>query len=319
VVPDKKFIMRMGASAALTGLYIKKANKEKNRAEAVQNVIKALETAGSQCNPWTKTSCFCSEKTSKDYYPDHYQEICVLNKGNFETPKIAMGCISTQDNKNQFDKECKCKATGTCLKSPLSSLSTSFNTPNSMMAISNQKFDLLSRGEFDQAQLDKASLGLAQMSSRMKLPDGPELKSVSIPQGELLGAYNELKNYMPPQLAAYTAGLTPTFKNGNTPDNSRALMGKISPDLKQKVEDAIAVEYKSGPGKVNSNSSPEFTLPSLELSTNETDSSTEILEFADKAMERGADVNNTPTTEIFEIISNRYRLSGWKKLSPTQE
>jgi hypothetical protein len=109
VVMDWKYWAKMTAAGGLSALYYVKAKKHKDAADKVQTVINALPSVG-DCNPWTKTACFCAEKTSKNLYADTYQEVCLINQGQLDPNKVAVGCGVMKNGKMEYDKDCKCKS-----------------------------------------------------------------------------------------------------------------------------------------------------------------------------------------------------------------
>src|SRR5690606_5962126 len=155
----------------------------------------------------------CSEKTSKDLYPSEYQEICVLNGGNFETPKVAVGCGAVVDNKIQYDKDCKCKQTNTCLKSGLKAYNPKFPLGNNFLQEANKNFDLLNSGEFDQGKLDVASTNAAALAAKFK----PKVKG-KLPQPKLTPEQQKLadglKSVMPAALANIAAASNGDYQGG---------------------------------------------------------------------------------------------------------
>lgn len=311
---DFKLGLKMAGAVALTGLYWKKVNKHKNAAEKVQLVIDSLPKAG-DCNPWTGTKCFCSEATSKDKYPGEYQEVCVLNNGNFETPKIAMGCGTLVDKKVTFDKECKCKATNTCIKGTLSAVRGMSDLGMNMMNEANKNFELLNSGEFDQGKFDSAALTASALAARVKIPN-PKVKANLTPDQQKLAG--ELSKYLPPGYAAVaaTAPANSGFKSGvSEPSTSSAAISKLSPELKQKVAEAIKVNYQQGSGGTDfsDGGEEEIVIPGFGPQAESSKGGTEVISFAEAAVNK-ADVSNAPDTPIFDIISNRYRRSGWNKL-----
>ena len=181
VSADTNSILKLSGAAALTGLYVKKANKHKDAANAVGDVISAMDWAGKGCNPYTKTACFCSEPTSKTAYPSQYEEVCVLNKGNHETPIISLGCAKTgANNKIEFDKECKCKVNNSCMKSPLIPIIPNMKNGSNLMAEASKTFDLLGNGNFDQGSLDKAALAQASMATKIKFKSLEKFKAPAL-------------------------------------------------------------------------------------------------------------------------------------------
>jgi hypothetical protein len=318
---DTGYILKTAGAATLTALYWKKVSKHKKAEEAVDRVIASLPGADENCNPWTKTPCFCSESTSKELYPVQYEEVCVLNKGDFDTPKVALGCAEmTTENKLQYDKECKCKQTNSCLKSNLKPYSSKFSLANNFMDEANKTLDLINSGEFDQGKLDRASISNSALASKVKFKAEEALPSPTL-TAEQQKIADELKAVMPGAVANIAATRTPSYNGGVNESSSMgsSALAKLPPSVKEKVAEAIKVDYKRGGGlKSNTNDGPEFTMPSFGPKDPEIAPGTEIVSFAEQAISK-ADVSNAPETPIFDIISNRYRRSGWQKLDQVEK
>lgn len=312
-VANTSFILKMGGAAALTGLYMKKAKKHKDAADKVGDVIAALDWAGKNCNPWTKSSCFCSEPTSKERYPTQYQEVCVLNKGNFETPKIALGCTAVQEGKVAYDKECKCKQNNSCIKANLKAFNPKFGMGTNLMAGANKTFEMIGTGDIDQGELDRATLAQTALATKIRSKDASKIKAPALTDAQKKMA-EELKQYMPSNAAALMASAQPTMDKPGLQDTSMgsAAVSALPQKIKDKLGSAVNVSYKKG-GGFSDNSDDGFELPTMPGLQQESKEGTEVLTFAEKAVSK-ADVNNTPSTPIFDIISNRYRRSGWSKL-----
>jgi hypothetical protein len=95
-------------------------------------------------------------------------------------------------------------------------------------------------------------------------------------------------------------------------------LDKLPKDLKEKVaETEKSSDGKRGGGfsAVDDDEELGFSMPGKE---EESQAGTEILTFADKALEK-ADVTQTPETPLFDIISNRYIRSGINKLQVEEE
>jgi hypothetical protein len=317
---DWKYWAKLGGATTLTALYVRKAAKHANAADQVQKVIDSLPKAG-ECNPWTKTSCFCSEPTSKARYPGEYQEVCVLNQGNFATPKVAVGCGSVVNNKLSFDQECECKKTNTCLKSDLKVNGATFSLATNYLNQANKGFNMLSEGILDEKKIDAYNLESGAMAKKLKGSLDPKsVPKVGLTAEEKKMA-DELKKFMPEALANVAAHSQPTYPSGGIKDSPMpsSAISKLPDSLKEKLAEAIDVNYKQGGGNTQSVSeSPSFQMPKFGAQPAETHEGTEIVSFAEKAISK-ADVSNTPDTPIFDIISNRYRRSGWDKLGETEK
>lgn len=323
IATDWKYWAKLGGATALTALYIKKANKHDKAAKKVQLVIDSLPKAG-ECNPWTKTSCFCSEPTSKERYPANYQEVCVLNGGNFDTPKVATGCGAVVGGKLTFDEKCKCKETNSCMKSNFKTYNPEFSVATNYMNEANKAFDLLNSGMYDEGKVSAVSYAAGAMASKVK----GKLNTRTIPKVALNDEQKkmaaELAAYVPAPLASVAAASNSDYSGGvkESAGSSAAALGSLPSSLKEKLADTkIKANYRQGGGGSTykpKSERPDFSFGFPKTGEAESASGTEVLSFAEQAISK-ADVNNTPETPIFDIISNRYRRSGWGKLEAEKE
>lgn len=318
VALDWQYWAKMSAATALTTLYIAKAVKHKNAAKAVQAVIDGLPKTG-DCNPWTDTKCFCSAASSKELYAQEYQEICVLNNGNAEIPKVAMGCGELVNGKMTYDKECKCKQTNTCFKANVKATNPKFQLAGNFMNQANKGFDLLSSGDFDQGQFDSYALQAGVNASRLKdkiAPIGQPKIPLDAKEKEI--AQDLLESGIPATAAAAIANSPMASPPGGfANDGTQAALDKLPDNLKSKIGSTEPIKYsKGGPGFGTTSADEEegFVMPTFGQEK-KAESGTEILSFAEQAVNQ-ADVTHTPETPIFDIISNRYKRSGWTKLQP---
>jgi hypothetical protein len=316
VVTGLSYAAKLGGATALATLYISKARKHDKAAKKVQVVIDSLPKGG-DCNPWTGTQCFCDEKTSKELYPSQYQEVCVMNQGNFDTPRVAMGCGTMVNGKMEFDKECKCKQTNSCFNTQLKVYNPKFNLGKNFMNQANKGFDLLSSGEFDQAKLSSHSSKSATMAKAFQDKTKINAPKLKLNKEQKLIA-DSLKDVMPAPLAALaaTAPESSPPAGGLMGGSSESALDKLPETVKKKVSDAqIKGNYKSkgSSSSAITNSEDEWQFPKMPGQEAAKPESVEVVSFAEKAFSK-ADVSNAPDTPIFDIISNRYRRSGWEKL-----
>ena len=314
VVMDFQYWAKMTAAGALSALYYTKARKHKLASEAVQTVINSLPSAG-DCNPWTKTTCFCSEKSSKTTYPDTFQQVCVLNSGNPEPAMTSIGCGVMSNGQMKYDKNCSCKQSKTCFTTKLTSGSMNFAAGNNLMGQANRGFELLGNGQFDSGQFDNYGIDSGAYAAKIKkniaVSGMPKIKVD--PKNQAIA--NDFAKIMP----ASAAGLVANSASMNPPGASgdggiKAALDKVPANLKDKIEATEPVKYSSkgsGFDSTSEGAEEQFTIPGTEEKGSE--DSTEVLTFAEKAI-NNADVTNSPDTPIFDIISNRYMRSGINKL-----
>lgn len=311
-----KIGVKMAGSTLLTTLYMKKAKKHDRLAGKVQKVIDALPKTG-ECNPWTQSACFCNEKTSKDIYPSEYQEVCVLNKGNFDTPIAEIGCASqASDGKVSYDEQCQCKKTNSCLRVKVSAINPSVSGAANLMSQMQAGHDLLNSGLYDEAKLNAYSTQAAAMGSKISRQiKNPNPEAIALTP-EQKAVAKDLAGLVTPEIAAKVASAKPEY-----PENSiagGASLGKAQLSDKAMNEQnkigGVKTQYKSGGTNTGPTRTkePGFVMPNLLAKKESTSASTEVIHFAQKAIDN-ADVSNAPETPIFDIISNRYRHT-WKRL-----
>jgi len=316
---DTKFFLKLGASTTLATMYGLKAKKHNEYADKAQEIINGMPKAG-DCNPWTQTSCFCVEKSSKTAYPAQYKEVCEINGGNFNPAKVATGCAAVQDGKTTFDQSCSCKKTNTCLKMNLSFKGANFTNAKSFMNEMAKGTSLLNSGSIDQAQLAANSAALTALASRLK-PKGKLSLNTGVLSPEEKKIASILTN-VPSEVAAVIAK-APVYnpsKGGvmDTKSYTASLIQKLPEKLKNDLK-SVEARYKSNGSSNNSTAEKEddfnlnFGAPQPEV---QAENSIEMVQFAEKAYSN-ADVSSAPETPIFDIISNRYRKSGWTRLDST--
>ncbi len=318
VVMDWKYWAKMTAAGGLSALYYVKAKNHKDAADKVQTVINALPSVG-DCNPWTKTACFCAEKTSKNLYADTYQEVCVMNGGQLDPNKVAVGCGVMKDGKMEYDKDCKCKSSNTCFKPKFTSPNMKLGLGNNMMNMANTGFDLLGNGDFDSGAFDSYAIKSGAYAAKTKkLIEPKNTPKINLSKKEKEIA-DSLKGVLPDSVAALVAQSPSINPPGGIGDKSLSTaLDKLPKDLKEKVaETEKSSDGKRGGGfsAVEDDEELGFSMPGKE---EESQAGTEILTFADKALEK-ADVTQTPDTPLFDIISNRYMRSGINKLQVEEE
>jgi hypothetical protein len=316
IVLDWQYWAKVGGATTLTALYLKKAVKHASAMKKVQTVIDSLPKTG-DCNPWTGTTCFCSETTSKTSYPMEYEEMCVLNKGNIEAPLVATGCGKVVDGKIVYDQACQCKTNNTCLKSNLVTMKTKIPNVANYMSLADKGFDLVNNGVYDEGKLNSYTTGMASLATKMKAKiDTKGAPSVNL-NDEQKKIAEDLKDFMPTSMANAAAASSPKYEGGvSEPSSSAVSVSAIPEKIKSKLGVAIQVNYQQGSGSNSSGgqSAPEFSLPGFPGQQPEAQANgTEIVSFTEQAVSK-ADVSNASETPIFDIISNRYRRSGWEKL-----
>lgn len=316
VAMDAKYIIKMTAAAGITALYLKKADKHASAMKKIQTVIDGMPKAG-DCNPWTGTSCFCSHSKSAEMYPGQYQEVCVLNNGIANGPKSNLGCGVMVNGQVQFDEKCNCKTNNTCVTASLKFGNPTIGLGSNFLKAANAGYSLLDPSEFDEAKLRAYSNNALALNDKVK-PKGA-VPNVALTDDQKKVA-DALKDVVPPAVANYAASLPASSvgADGQFGSSSSQGLAALTPEVKEKLGTAIVKgKYRSNGGSSSSGSGDDgfsFKMPSFGAQpAAPADVNLDQAFLAEKAF-NNADVSNQPDTPIFDIISNRYRTSGWKKL-----
>lgn len=308
-VVDKMYIAKMTAAAGLATLYAIKAKNHGDAADNVQKVINSLPKAG-DCNPWTGTSCFCSHPTSQTLYPSQYNEVCVLNNGDFNGNRATLPCGVLVNNKMELDKACKCKQTNSCFMANLKTFDPKFNVSSNLVNQANKGFSLLG-SDFDKAKLDafiaESTALTKSVAAKTKLKKVP---NVTLNDQQKKDA-EALKEIIPQPYANMVAALPPRDAPGGgiMSNVTASALSKLPKETKKKIAEiaAIKVNKKTNSASTKTEDEEQLVLPTMG-GQKEAKTGTEVVSFAEKAISQ-ADVSNRPDTPIFDIISNRYRHS----------
>lgn len=313
-----EFIVKAAGAGTLTGLYWAKVGKHGKAVRAMNTVIDSMNNTD-RCDPWTKTSCFCSQPTSQELYPMQYQEVCVLNKGDPELPRTATGCVAQDGNNYSEDPNCKCRQTNTCARNPFKSMKFPVMNASNLMNEANKGLDDVMNGNFDEADLQKASMHNLAIANKV-IPK-PDVLKKPLSNSAKEKEAQELAKHMPIESARMLASsnASPSSYSGGVKDPTTNMAG-MSDTAKEKVSEALKpLEYEKKGSKISKLADePEFVMPQFPGMGGEVkiENGTEVISFAEQAVSK-ADVSNAPETPIFDIISNRYRRS-WNKFEPEE-
>ncbi len=316
VVMDAKYIAKMTAAGGIAVLYGLKAKKHQAAADKVQKVIDSLPKEGS-CNPWTGTTCFCAESTSKTLYPSQYQEVCVLNGGNPNGTVANVGCGKLVNGQMTLDPTCTCKSNNTCFTANVSGFNPNFNLGKNFQDLANKGFNLANSGTYDEAQLRDYTTSARAQAGKIE----SKLDTSGLPKVNLTDEQKKIADGLDEFVPDGTAALAAVAPDAGPPGgglmggSTASALEKVPEQLKKDLAESVSGKYSSRGGGGDGGGSPEqISLPGFGGPEGKKEG--EVVSFADKALESdGADVANIPETPIFDIISNRYRRSAWEKFS----
>ncbi len=309
-------LLKLGASALLTKFYYDQIEAHEKYADKTKEIANNLPGKG-DCNPITDKLCFCAEETSKKR-PD-YQQYCQPQMSNRAIAYTSerMTCI---DENMKEDPACRCAQTDTCVDKKVMTTISGFNGQSLLSSPSISDFSTLAKGELTsksltnaQTSLNNALAKLKELDSKVELEPNTILNAAQKNEAKLLESMGIPANLA--QRVATTALSSEAKKNmakfNGSFNNTRRNYSNSSARKKNNI-----LTFSGGDG-INSNKrtvvkkKPDFLSRFGKKKTKK--NSQEVLKFAEQA-EKQAQISKNSDRKIFDIISRRYQVSGWRRL-----
>ncbi len=303
---------RMGASGVLATFYKKKANLHKDYEDKIRKIRDSLPGAG-DCNPHTRTHCFCQEDTSAAVDPGNYSKYCVPQKyAKRDTPATAMSCVN---DKLEEDPNCNCKTTNSCFDETLKLKANKLSLGNAFASNLGGTGPLFG-GVYDGASLSHlANSRNAFAKKTMKNPkDAPKVK---LNNAQEKAALELNKMGLPPNLAAIGAAL-PASATGTAKlmSGSPSLSAETLKKNPKAIGEVSTLSFAKGGAdrkKSKGTAVNPFGKYGFGKKKKEEVGGVDVMQFAAQAQAE-AEINKDDGASLFETISRRYRVSGAKKL-----
>lgn len=305
----------------------KEAGKAKDRKAFLEKLKAQVATAGNGINCGSadaaQASANCQSTGANTINPQGATNSSLL-AANFGVDPTAVDpalavprCITKSGS---YDSTCACKATNNCLTIG-STIGGGLPAGISLGSIPSD-LDAITSGKISASQLDQSALesGAARLN---KLNENIAKKNPSIKSAlekakkEALAVDQKLRS----QIGASSA--LAASASGNQEDG--ALSAKSPEEALEQLKQELSQEI----GKVESKATAEGTPSALDLSglSDETEETPSATEATDKLAENMAsefdmgnnDINTETTTSIFDIVSNRYKRSGIRRLLGSEQ
>lgn len=301
---DVKMGIKIGASALIGTFYGIKAKKHKEKEEAFITMAESLPGAG-DCNPHTKTSCFCAHESSYSVDPTNYQKYCVPQGYTYSPNSFSTGCM---DKSGKSDPACSCKKKGTCMASTL--MNSGFKVGLNPVAMKGaldgvSYFDNGFGSDNLLAQANKTN-AMAFKALKKYQPQGkaPKLNKDQTKIAKLLN-----KNGIPTGLAMQMAATNNTadaevLKNLAASLNNNSFKPRSYSKAKPKNK------FKKGGSVAKSSRGSSYS--SRTSRTKSAKTGTQIMDFAAQASIE-AEIEKDSSKGIFDIITNRYKMRAWRE------
>ncbi len=310
IAVDTTSVLKLGAATLLGTFYQSEVNANKEYAQKVRDVSKALPGKG-DCNPITDKLCYCSEPSTEN---DPQYCLKEMHQRAIAKNSVRTACI---DEQLKTDPTCKCQTTNSCYDTiSLTNNGIELGIGTGSGGAFNGVRDLV-RGELKGGTLtgeayngSKALANKALQLAAEKLPD-----STSLNANQKIVADDLVSRGIPRKVANLLA--TTPMPPGGEKFTSKFQGGdlvNVSADAYKAKSNII--EFTGGDGinpKPEKKSDDGFDLSKFmggKKAGNEK-MNARVLQFLGETQGRAISNKDKP---IFDIISNRYQLSGRKRL-----
>jgi len=309
----KSTYLKLGAAGFLGYFFGEQVGAHEDYADAVKDVIAEMPGKG-DCNPITDRNCFCSQKENQ-YHPKYCKDL--INQRKMAETSIAVSCV---DDKMKADPSCKCAATNTCYDQKFMSNIKGLNFPGALTKDGLSPFNALTKGELKGGKLTNGSAkqfavadkALKDNINKLGPPSKPLSKSQKAEAKALVDAFGINKN-LASHIAAQPVNkkAIAKFANGSRSNKYGNNRKKYKKNSRNKV-----LTFGGGGGinqrKKKSSSDNNF-FKNFGKKKKRSKSSGKVMKFAQRAA-KSAQITRNKDRPLFEIISRRYQVSGWRRL-----
>ena len=303
---DIGYIAKTAGSALLAGFFFDVHNKELAYAEEMKKIADSLPKKG-ECNPISERYCYCAQDSTKND-----PKYCLPEMHQRKKAASSTSIICTDENKKS-DPKCKCVASDSCYDKKIMSKIDGFDKIPGV-AKSFKQYRSMMRGELPSKNLVSRAMGKAVGSARIKL----KKIAAKMPQGHLTPYQKKTAS----SLASYgiPGKITPLLTS--LPDNSTGKnmfhrlgdMNNSHASSHKRRKKIIRFTGGKGINRKEKKAGSKFDFSKFtKKKTKRGISSKKILHFSEKATNL-ADISNQKETNIFQIISRRYKTSTSRRL-----
>lgn len=310
---DWKVIAKAGGAAFLGVFWFSEAKQQEKYAEEVKKIADALPGRG-DCNPHTQVNCYCAQPETQ-YDPTY----CLpqLHKKAVANDSFRVPCV---DQNLNADAQCDCISREACFDKEFFSDISAPGFVQFAKSSAGKDFRNLTRGELSNGRLSSLSNSNSAKSKKLlgdlasKVDDNNPLSKSQ------LSVSDDFEKYGVPKPLARLLASRPITAAGRKKvagiqsglSESRSRFANVSRSGGSNV-----MRFSSGLGKVgpgNKNSGPNYNSMLNKFKKGKGGKvSSKTLKFADRAQKQ-AQITRNKDKPIFEIISRRYQVSGWRRL-----
>lgn len=306
--------LKLASSWIMTAFFKDQADLNEEYYNSVKGIADKLPGKG-DCNPITDKDCYCAqEETMND------PQVCLpeLHANKIKLGNYRVACMDAQ---GQVDPKCTCIDADNCLNKRVMNKLKPFGFGTAFHSAALKPLNNLARGELTSQDLSSASNGeLAAYNKRAIQKLNPKVPS----SGALTSAQQKAvidmnKMGLPPKFAALIAKqkITPRM-NSNMARFRGGSVGRSSRGYRSSRRKRGNVLNFSGGSGINKKArrksgGNQFSKFMNKMKKGKGRRKGKVLNYQNRALQ-SAQISKDKDRPIFEIISRRYQVSGYKRL-----
>lgn len=314
---DWKTYLKTGAAAALTVYYNGVISDHEKYMKQVQAIKDKLPKAG-DCNPITEKDCYCSEPTT-EWDTNYCQK--EITKRLIAENSVYVSCV---DSDLKVDETCSCEKDNSCYDRKILNTMAKFSGPNVVQAGTFDSLKSLVNGELQNGKLsgapDSNLLAIAQKAlknNKLKLTSKVPLTK---DQNDIFQGLKDLG--MDAEMAKSMAAVPYSEQSAANASKFQGTASAASVALTRSAPtNSKVITFSGGDGlrdkkvakKKDDFNFQKYLDKQMKGKKGEENNNANVLKFAERA-QQGAQITKDTSTPIFDIISRRYQVSGWRRL-----
>lgn len=306
---DWKVIAKAAGAGFLAFFWNNEAKQQAKYAAEVQAIADQLPGVG-DCNPHTQRNCYCTQPETQ-YDPQY----CLpqIHKKAIANNSYAVPCV---DANTKVDTTCQCVDTNSCFDQEFFSDLKVPGLVQFAKSSAGKDFRNLTRGELTNGKLAAGTNSNAATRKLLgdlaaKNKENPELSRADLATADAFEKYG-----LPKSLARLVASQRTTAAGRKKAEGINANFEQSRGNYaKARSSGAKTLTFSGGLGKIGTktNKRPDYKNMFNKYKKGKGKVSSKTLKFAQKA-EQQAQITKNKDKPIFEIISRRYQVSGWRRL-----
>lgn len=311
---DVTNILKFVSSGVMTAFFVDQANLNEQYYKDVKGIADSLPGKG-DCNPITDKDCYCSqEETMND------PQVCLpqLHGNNVKLGNYRVACI---DGNGKVDPKCTCIDADACLNNRVMNKLKPFGFGTAFNSAALKPLNNISRGQLTAEDLASASNGALKAFNRRIMekinPNVPNSGALTSAQQKNVKDLSAMG--ITPKLAAFLAKqkISPQMKSGMARFSNGYRGGRSASKYRPRRKRGNVLNFGGGNGinkksrkKSSSNPYAKFMNRGKKGKGSRKG---KVLNYENRALQ-SAQINKDKDRPIFEIISRRYQVSGFKRL-----